>query len=145
MQRFLSLIIVMNFLSLAPASAVTDLEYGTAAGKYLASVDMMNKLLSHKSCSYLPVKIKPELKIEVKKIAQKIPLRIREEFNTYLASRQFSNQMDENTEIISVFMTNWTSEGFDEKTSCGMLLYKISMLLASSKASLENIGINIGN
>ena len=142
MQLFRTLLwTAMSFLmcfSISFAEYNSD-KLGEAAGAYLAATDVMIKL-SQSECGYA-VKEKSKLSLEDTRneILQYLNEQDTKEFNSYVESQDFKDQMAENNNFINGFMNAGKGEGeLDDKTLCGMLLQNVALQYSAAKQKWED-------
>ncbi len=127
--RTVSLIAVCFFV----CGSISFAEYnseklGEAAGAYLAATDVMIKL-SQSECGYI-TKEKPNISLQetTDEILQHLNEQDAKELLSYIESQAFKDQMVENDEFISGFMSvGAEGDELDEKTLCGMLLSNVAL------------------
>jgi len=113
-------VVIINITMVAPSLAeYNSFKLGQSAGAYSAINDLFEKL-TKSQCGYV-IKKSYSFKATVNEIFPYLSSKDKKEFQSYIDSQEFKNQLNKNDEFISGFLNAGKSDGLDEKTLCGML------------------------
>lgn len=121
-------------------STVISAEYnsrklGEAIGGYLIANDMFEKL-SESECGYI-VNRTYSFDAALKETMPYLSEPDKRELRSFLASKKFKKDLEENNEFIRGFMRAGKKDGLDERTICGMIASNIAVIYQKAKQKWE--------
>jgi hypothetical protein len=113
-------------------------EISNAAGMYLTSADIQQKL-STSQCGYVIKKAPPTVEGRLQEILGYLNYADKIELEKFVRSSEFNQKMKNNDVIINDIKKAFIAEGYDEKTTCGLLLGTLSQMIAKGDSAWRNV------
>lgn len=104
---------------------------GEAIGGYVIATDIIEKL-SSSQCGYA-VRKKYSREATINEVIPYLRKQDQKDLRSMLNSNSFQNDLAENNDFLSNFMSAGRQDGLDKNTLCGMLVSNVAMMYQKSK------------